>query len=181
MTSTLKQVKINTPDALIRKASRGDNVAFGEIYELWAQPIYRFVYLKTRDEGVAEDLTADVFLKAWKAVKTFQATKDAKFSTWLFAIARNSVIDYYRTTKQTVSFDELPEIFDVEGQQDLYPETTQLEDKLQSLKPEYKQVLILRYVEDVSINKVAQIMKKKASNIRALTHRALTELRKKLS
>ena len=181
MTSTLQQARIVTPPELISKAKQGDNVAFGKIYELWAESIYRFVYLKTRDEGVAEDITADVFLKAWKAIKTFQAKKEVKFSTWLFAIARNSVIDYYRTTKQTVPFEILPEIEDIEGQQDLYPEQAILEDKLNLLKSEYKQVLVLRYVEDVPINKVAQIMKKKASNIRALTHRALTELRKHLS
>ena len=170
-----------TPDHLVARATKGDNKAFGAIYELWAEYIYRFVYLKTRDESVADDITAEVFLKVWKGIKTFKPKADTKFSTWLFAIARNSVIDYYRTTHQTIPFDNLPEIVDVEGGMDLYPEQHQLEETLNELRPEYKQVLVLRYIEDQPIARVAQIMKKKEGNIRALTHRALQELKSRLS
>jgi len=91
------------------------------------------------------------------------------------------VIDYYRTTRQTVPFENLPEIVDLEGETDLYPEQKQLQEKLDELRPEYKQVLVLRYVEDQPIARVAQIMKKKEGNIRALTHRALSELKSRLS
>ncbi len=170
-----------TPDHLVARAAKGETKAFGAIYELWAEHIYRFVYLKTRDEDVADDITAEVFLKVWTAIKTFRSKPDAKFSTWLFAIARNSVIDYYRTTKQTIPFDNLPEMVDIEGEMDLYPEQGRLQQALDELRPEYKQVLVLRYVEDQPIARVAQIMKKKEGNIRALTHRALSELKSRLS
>ena len=170
-----------TPDHLVARAAKGDNRAFGAIYELWAEHIYRFVYLKTRDEDSADDITAEIFLKVWKGIKTFKPKADTKFSTWLFAIARNAVIDYYRTTKQTIPFENLPEIVDLEGGMDLYPEQKKLQETLEELRPEYKQVLVLRYVEDQPIAKVAQIMKKKEGNIRALTHRALAELKSRLS
>lgn len=179
--SNLHPATTETPDHLVIRSAKGDNKAFGAIYELWAEHIYRFVYLKTRDEDVADDITAEVFLKVWKAIKTFKPKTDAKFSTWLFAIARNAVIDYYRTTKQTVPYDSLPEIVDLDGETDLYPEQKQLQEKLDELRPEYKQVLVLRYVEDQPIARVAQIMKKKEGNIRALTHRALSELKSRLS
>ena len=81
--------RIETPRELIDQARKGDAKAFGTIYELWVDNIYRFVYLKTKDEDVAEDLTAEVFLKAWKGLKTYQPRAEVKFSTWLFAIARN--------------------------------------------------------------------------------------------
>ena len=179
--SNLHPASTETPDHLVIRAAKGDNNAFGAIYELWAEHIYRFVYLKTRDEDVADDITAEVFLKVWKAIKTFKLKADTKFSTWLFAIARNAVIDYYRTTRQTIPYDNLPEIVDLEGQTDLYPEQRKLQETLEELRPEYKQVLVLRYVEDQPISRVAQIMKKKEGNIRALTHRALQELKSRLS
>src|SRR4030042_1774601 len=179
--SNLHPASVQTPSDLIAKANKGETKAFGAIYELWAEPIYRFVYLKIRDEDVADDITAEVFLKVWKGIKTFKIKAEVKFSTWLFAIARNAVIDYYRTTKQTIPLDNLPEIVDLEGEGDLYPEQKQLQEALENLRPEYKQVLVLRYVEDQPIAKVAQMMKKKEGNIRALTHRALSELKSRLS
>ncbi len=172
---------VQTPDRLVGKAAKGDNRAFGAIYELWAEHIYRFIYLKTRDEDIAEDITAEVFLKVWKGIKTFKPKPEVKFSTWLFAIARNAVIDYYRTTHQTIPFENLPEIVSIEEEIDLYPEQSHLQQELDQLRPEYKQVLVLRYIEDQPIAKVAQIMKKKEGNIRALTHRALQELKSRLS
>jgi len=176
---TLSPARIETPGELIEKARKGDAKAFGTIYELWVDNIYRFTYLKTKDEDVAEDLTAEVFLKAWKGLKTFQPRTEVKFSTWLFAIARNCIIDYYRTTRQSLSLEDLPEIADLESV-DLYSEQTQVQDALLKIKPEYRQVLTLRYVEDVSIPRSAQIMKKKEGNIRALTNRALAALKREL-
>ena len=169
--------KIDTPHELVLRARKGDTKAFGKIYELWVNSLYRFVYLKTKDEDVAEDLTAEVFLKAWKGLKTFVPRKDVKFSTWLFSIARNSVIDYYRVTKQTLSLDDLPEIPEMIESIDLYPEQTKLQDALKHLKPEYRIILELRYIQDIPISKIAQKLKKKEGNIRTLTNRALKKLK----
>jgi RNA polymerase sigma-70 factor (ECF subfamily) len=177
---TLPPARIETPGELVEKARKGDAKAFGKLYELWVDNIYRFTYLKTKYEDVAEDLTAEVFLKAWKGLKTYQPRSEVKFSTWLFAIARNCVIDYYRTTRQSLSLETLPEIVGLDGV-DLYPEQTLVREALRELKPEYRQVLTLRYIEDVPIPRTAQIMKKKEGNIRALTSRALAALRKELS
>lgn len=175
--STLHPGKIDTPLELIIRARKGDTKAFGKIYELWVNSLYRFVYLKTKNEDVAEDLTAEVFLKAWKGLKTFTPRKDVKFSTWLFSIARNSIIDYYRVTKQTLSLDSLPEIPELIENIDLYPEQTRLQDALIHLKPEYRIILELRYIQDIPISKIAQKLKKKEGNIRTLTNRALKKLK----
>ncbi|MFA5270105.1 MAG: RNA polymerase sigma factor [Patescibacteria group bacterium] len=176
---TLPPARIETPGELIDKARKGDAKAFGVIYELWVDNIYRFTYLKTKDEDVAEDLTAEVFLKAYKGLKTYQPRTEVKFSTWLFAIARNAIIDYYRTTRQSLSLEDLPEIASLESV-DLYQEQTGVQEALLRIKPEYRQVLTLRYIEDVPIPRSAQIMKKKEGNIRALTNRALAALKREL-
>lgn len=179
--ASLHPARIDTPRELVDQARKGDAQSFGQIYELWAENIYRFVYLKIKDENIAEDLTAEVFLKAWRGLKTFQPRDEVKFSTWLFSIARNTIIDYYRTTKQEISFESLPEMADLEGETDLYPEQTYLRATLNRLKPEYRQVLELRYIEDIPIARVAQIIKKKEGNVRTLTNRALSALREELS
>ena len=177
----LHPAQIQTPEATVVKASKGDHEAFGKIYDDWAEAIYKYIFLKTRDKAVAEDILSEVFLKVWKKLASFKPKTDTKFSTWLFAIARNSVIDYYRTTKQTIPFENLPEILTIEGETDLFPEQGRLITILDELKPEYKQVLVLRYIDDIPISRIAQIMKKKEGNVRALTHRALSELKQKLS
>src|SRR4030042_6609587 len=146
--AVLHPARIDTPKELVERACKGDIKSFGRIYELWVDNIYRFTYLKTKDENVAEDLTADVFLRAWKGLKTLKLKSEVRFSTWLFAIARNAVIDYYRTTKQEISFESLPEMPDLEGEVDLYPEQTRLRQALDRIRPEYRQVLTLRYLED---------------------------------
>ena len=165
---------------LIRKSQKGDEQAFGQLYEIWASKVYRFVYLKTKHVPVAEDLTSEVFLKAWQKIHQYKPAPDARFSSWLYAIARNTVIDYYRVNKRVeISFEDLPEIADLEGEEP-YREATRIEEALERLPEDYAKVLKLRFVEEMPIARIAQSMKKKESNIRALTHRALKKLKDEL-
>ncbi len=162
--------------ALVEASQAGDEQAFGELYDIWADKVYRFIYLKLRQPAVAEDLTADVFLKAWQYLHQYRPRPELPFSAWLYTIARNTLIDYYRSQKHTeVSFEDIPEIADLEGSE-LYHETGRLENLLAQLPADYQKVLQLRFVEQLSIAKVAQIMKKKEDNIRALSSRALKKL-----
>ncbi len=165
---------------LIKKAQRGDEQAFGELYEIWASKVYRFVYLKTKHVPVAEDLTSEVFLKAWQKIHQYKPAPNARFSSWLYAIARNCVIDYYRVNKRVeISFEDLPEMADLEGEEP-YREATHIEEALERLPEDYQKVLRLRFVDEMPISKIAQSMKKKESNIRILTHRALNKLKEEL-
>ena len=161
---------------LVEASQAGDEQAFGQLYDIWADKIYRFLYIKLRHKAVAEDLTADVFLKAWERIHQYRPRAEQPFSAWLYTIARNTLIDYYRSQKQIeVSFEDLPEIADLEGTE-LYHEVGQLEALLSALPDEYQKVLRLRFVEELSIAKVAQIMKKKEENIRAISSRAIKKL-----
>ncbi len=165
---------------LIKKSQQGDEQAFGELYEIWSSKVYRFVYLKTKHVPVAEDLTSEVFLKAWQKIHQYRPSPDARFSSWLYTIARNTVIDYYRVNKRVeISFENLPEIADLEGEEP-YREATRIEEALERLPGDYAKVLKLRFVEEMPIARIAQSMKKKESNIRALTHRALKKLKEEL-
>jgi len=165
---------------LIKQSQRGDEQAFGELYEIWAGKVYRFVYLKTRNVPVAEDLTSEIFLKAWQKIHTFRPIANTRFSSWLYTIARNAVVDYYRINQRVeISLTDLPEIADLEGEEP-YHEISKIEAALERLPLEYEKVLRLRFVDEMPIARVAQSMKKKESNIRALTHRALKKLKEEM-
>lgn len=162
---------------LIEKAQKGDEQAFGELYEIWAAKVYRFVYSKVRVVAASEDITADVFLKAWQKLHQYRRQAGINFSSWLYTIARNAVIDYYRLNQRSeISFEDLPEMASLEGDE-LYRDQSEIETALQRLPEEYEKVLRLRFVEQLPIARVAQIMKKKEDNIRALTSRALKKLK----
>ena len=166
---------------LIQRSQGGNEQAFGELYEIWAGKVYRFVHLKVRSVPVAEDLTSEVFLKVWQKIHQYKPQADAKFSTWLYTVARNAVIDYYRINRRgEISFENLPEIADLEGDEP-YHEASVLELALQRLPEEYQKVLRLRFVEELPIARVAQAIKKKEANVRAITVRALAKLRDMLS
>jgi len=162
---------------LLAKAKAGDEQAFGELYEIWAAKVYRFIYTKVKSVPIAEDITADVFLKGWQKLHQYHPRTGISFSSWLYAIARNGVVDYYRLNQRSeLSFEDLPEMADLEGAE-LYREKSEIEQALRSLPEEYEKVLRLRFVEQLPIARVAQVMKKKEDNIRALTSRALKKLK----
>lgn len=170
----------NVEAHLIKQAQAGDEQAFGQIYDIWANKVYRFIYIKVKDAPTAEDITSEVFLKAWERIHQYRPQANAKFSTWLYTVARNTIIDHYRATKTTeISFDDLPEIADFEGEE-VYKEASDLEKALVQLPGDYEKVLRLRFIEGYSISKVAQIVRKKEDNIRAITSRALKKLREVL-
>ena len=165
---------------LIRRSQGGDEQAFGELYEIWADKVYRFVYFKTKLVPVAEDITSEIFLKVWQKIHQYRPQAGAKFSTWLYAVARNAVVDYYRLSRrEELSFENLPEIADLSGEAP-YREASVLETALKRLPPEYEKVLRLRFAEEMPIARVAQVIRKKEANVRAITVRALAKLRQYL-
>jgi len=90
---------------LVRQAKEGDTKAFSKIYDHYFTPVYRYTAMRVPQES-AEDLVADVFVKVWEKLYTYKERKKVPFGAWLFRIARNEVIDAYRTGR---TWDELPE------------------------------------------------------------------------
>src|SRR5579872_5748020 len=93
---------------LVGKAKLGQEEAFGSIYNLYFEKIYRFIYYRVSHKEVAEDLAEDVFLKAFSKISSIK--NDDSFEGWLYQIARNKVIDYYRDKKQLVDLSEVENI-----------------------------------------------------------------------
>jgi RNA polymerase sigma-70 factor, ECF subfamily len=162
------------------KLRSGDSDAFAFLYDQYVRRIYRFVMVKVSNKQVTEDLTQDIFLKTWQHIVDKKQIKS--FQAFIFRIARNTVIDYYRQSQhQEVSLDYVPET--AEANKDLNTNVDQNIDKenllkrLRKLKPEYQEILLLRYLEDLSIEEIAEILQKDKNNIRVLLHRALSKLK----
>ena len=169
---------------LIENAVRGKASAFGLLYDHYQPKIYRFVLIKIGRREDAEDLTHQVFLNAWQNISNY---KDLgfPFSSWLYRIARNQIIDRYRTKKQEVGL----EIVDEEYLSDFGMNEKNLEEKIQlervmkamkELKQDYQDVLIMRFVEDLSVKEVAATVEKSEGAVKLMQHRAVKELKKVL-
>lgn len=163
---------------LINQAKRGQNGAFGQIYDLYFKKIYRFIYFRVGHKETAEDLTEDVFIKVHD--KIFSVNKPETFTAWLYQIARNKVVDYYRDKKITVGLDEVENTLEYETNIiDVVNLTQQQQTLLKILKDltaEQQTVVKLKFFEDLSNQEIARILNKNEGSIRVIQHRAITKL-----
>jgi RNA polymerase sigma-70 factor (ECF subfamily) len=177
-----------TVAGLVARAIRRDRDAFGALYDLYFERIYRYVRLKAGDPHEAEDLVATVFLHAWRAIEQFTPQSDGAFQAWLFRLARNALVDYYRrrrehTTLEAVEERELPRevIFDPESALEWRLTVEELEQALQALTEEQREVILLRFVAGLSAREVGTIMGKQEGTARGLQFRAIEALRRALA
>lgn len=167
---------------LVKKAKSGDSEAFGLIYDHYLDRIYRFIFLKVSNKEEAEDLSQQVFMKAWEAMVRFE-DEGLPFASWLYRIARNLVIDFYRTRKSVVSLEEniLDELMsdqeDIEESVIRSQSQERIMEALKQLSDEQKDVIILRFVDDLSYREIARITQKNQAALRILHHRALKKLK----
>ena len=174
---------IEDESKLIEKAINGEAEAFGVLYDRYHVQIFRFVYLKVQSREEAEDLTHQSFLHAWQNIKEY-TQRGIPISSWFYRIARNKIIDHYRTQKQLVSLEFAPELQspDESHQElmDLKFSSEKIMKAIVALKPEYQDVIIMRFVEELSPKETAIVMKKSSVAVRILQHRAIKALRSEL-
>lgn len=176
--------KIDKEKELVLSATRGDKDSFGELYDIYAPKIFRFIRIKVKSQAIAEDLTSESFLRIWEYLQRKQDIQDG-FKSLLYTIARNLVIDSYRRkSSQEISLDDdFAEFLLQEPAKDEIKSkerAEELHNAIMKLKEEYQNVLILYYIEDVSVLEIGEIMNKSEGAIRVLIHRALESLKKKL-
>lgn len=162
------------------KLKSGDSDAFVFFYDKYVDRIFRFVYIRVSDKTTAEDLTQDIFMKTWQHLVDKKNLQN--FQAFIFRVARNRVIDHYRkSSNQELPLDYVPEITDIANNlEDKLDSNIELENatiELKKLKPEYQEILLLRHVEDLSIDDIAQILDKDKNNVRVLLHRATKKLK----
>ena len=166
---------------LVASAASGSFEAFGKLYHIYAEQIYRYVFYQVKNKMLAEDITADVFLRALKAINSCRG-KEATFSSWLYRIAHNCVIDNFRSTKRTMPIET--EILTGSGDpgQELEKKVERQEilEVIAYLPKNQRQVIILKFIDELDNCEIGQIMGKSEGAIRILQMRALGMLREKL-
>src|SRR3989339_84820 len=164
---------------LIRESQEGGNEAFGELYDEYIQKIYKFVYFKTHHKEVAENLTSKAFIKAFEKIKSYDSRK-ASFSTWLYGIARNTVIDYYRTKKLNINVEDVWDLPAKNGLLEDVDNRMKLEEvgkHLKTLDVGQREIIIMRVWDDLSYKEIAQIIGKSEANCRMMYMRAVGKLK----
>ena len=159
---------------------------FIQIYSANADSVFRYCFIRVSDRNVATDLTQDIFMRYWDNLA--KGTDIANDRAFLFTVARNIIIDWYRK-KKSVSLEGLQEENDdievfvpiednAKGALEMQTESRFLLDKIRSLPPTSQQILYLRYIEDLKPKEIAEILDIKENTVSVRIHRALEELRK---
>lgn len=181
-------------DQWLEQAVAGDLVAFEALYELYSQPIFTFCFFRAPTKSDAEDLTAQVFMKAWQAIGRYRVG-EAPFLAWLYRIAHNTVANYYRDRQRHPEVadagldDNLLENIEDQGElgsdplEAIFRQTQRetLKKALERLTKEQQQVVYLRFIEDWSHAQIASLIGKKENAVRGIQFRALSSLEKILS
>jgi len=168
---------------LVQRAIQRDREAFGALYDRHVVRVYRHLYYLVGNAAEAEDLAAQTFLQAWEAVPRYQI-RGAPFISWLLRIAHNLGVSHLRSRRDGL---ELPATLIDHGSHG-NPEATaerqadvdRVREAILQLRDEQRQVIILRFVEDLEYPEVAQIVGKSVAAVRVIQHRALNALRKQI-
>jgi len=175
--------RANDDTPLVLRAIERDEDAFGELYERHVSRVYKHIYYMVGNAAEAEDLTAQTFLKAWEAIDRYQV-RGAPFVSWLLRIAHNLGVSYLRSKRETAQVheglvDDKPRR-DPEAVAERSAEEQLVRDAILKLRDEQRQVIILRFIEDLEYTEVAEIIGKSVAAIRVIQHRALNSLRKQI-
>jgi RNA polymerase sigma-70 factor, ECF subfamily len=163
---------------VVERAKR-DPSAFGELYELHFQKIYRFVYSRVRDQATAEDVTSEVFMKALRGIGRYQDT-GRPFSAWLYQIAVNAVADRFRSARPTEDIEEQYDLSDGSSLEDVAAhrdEVRRIWSLVEALPRQQRTAMILKFQEDMKIEDIAVVMGKSAGAVKLLIHRGVTRIR----
>ena len=183
--STLNSAGV--PDAFWRdpvERAKSDPAAFGELYDRYAGRIYRFVRARIRDDGLAEDITAEVFLSALRHIKSYQ-DQGRPFSCWLYRIAVNAVASHYRNQRSSVSLDDrlglvsplldpLDEVVDRERLRTIW-------HAVDRLPVQQRAAMILKFSEDMTMEEIGAVLGKTPAAAKLLIYRAMQRLRLELA
>ncbi len=167
---------------LVEWATDGGVEAFGELYSIYLNKIYRYVFYQVKDRMTAEDLVQEIFLKVWKALGGYRRERSS-FSAWIYRIAHNHVIDYFRTRRQHQTLEEDIPALAAGPEQEVEERLIQKElaEAISCLPPQQRQIIILKFIEGLDNWEIAQIMAKREGAIRVMQMRALRALRQKLN
>ncbi|MFW0837509.1 MAG: RNA polymerase sigma factor [Candidatus Komeilibacteria bacterium] len=164
--------------AIIKACQQGDSEQFTLLYDKYVSAIYKFVYYRVSHREVAEDLTSQIWLKVLDRLDQYKI-KNSSFSAWLYRIARNAVIDYYRTSRQEfdISTMELSSKEDLQREAEIKDSLNRVQKYLQELPDDMRDIVIMRLWDQLSYEEIAGIMDKSEASCKMMMSRALQKIR----
>ena len=178
--------------ALVAEAIEGSELAFRTLVERYQRPVFSLVLRMVRDHGVAEDVTQEVFVKAWMALSRYDPRR--RFASWLFKIASNAAIDQLRRKKlpttpiETSDTDQSSILDRIEDERSESPDTlvkrrelsAALEAAVAALRPEYRLVVLLRFREELPYRDIAEATGMPLGTVKTNLRRARREIEDRL-
>lgn len=167
---------------LTKAARQGDKESFIKLYDYFVRPIYRFIYYKTHHRETAEDLTSQVFMQALDKIKNFNPDKGV-FSGWLYQIARNCIIDHYRSRRFTTPIEDA---FDISDNTDIAYDTEirmrlkEVEVHIKKLTGEQRDIVIMRVWQEMSYAEIAAALGKTEASCKMMFARVIKKLQTEL-
>lgn len=166
-------------ERLVREAQEGDTQAFNSLYNHFFDQVYRYTAFRV-SRDLAEDITADIFMKAWEKLHTYKQKKNVPFSAWLFRIARNQVIDSYRGAQpvEEIAADiSDPDLLNRADSSIKQEETIiAVREAINRLPKRYQEVLTLSFMADLPHSEIARILRISEGTVRIVKFRALKKL-----
>ena len=164
---------------LIQRAQQGDRQALGELYKRHVDLIYRYVYTRVRDEAAGEDLTAEVFLKALEGLSAYEA-RGYPFRAWLYRIARARTVGYWRREERRPEV-ALEDTLPTEGSHseqlvEMQDQWGRAMDLVAQLTDDQQDVLILRFIDELTLSEIAEALGKTTGSVKSLQSRAQASL-----
>jgi RNA polymerase sigma-70 factor (ECF subfamily) len=173
----------DTEQTLVSRAQNGEAEAVAQLYDAHAPLVFRYVYYRVRDRQTAEDLTADVFLRMVETLPRYEQ-RGRPFAAWLFRIAHDRVVDFYRRNLLRRSAPLTDALAD--GEADTEAKAFQASTSqamlagMQALTDEQQTVIQLRFIEGYNLEQTGAIMSKSPGAIKGLQHRALRRLARQI-
>jgi len=171
----------NNDAALVQRAKDGDKSAFAALYERYQQPVFTYVFYRVDSQMLAEDLTAEVFVRMVAKIRTYRAA--SPFLAWLYTIARNLITDHYRRASRLSPLHERTAMSQIDPSEEALRRLQEAELRIALIKlsEDQRQVVLLKFIERRSNAQIASLLGKTEGAVKSLQHRALDALRRHLS
>jgi len=172
----------DTENLLVQQAASGDHTAFATLYEMHVDRVYRHVHFQIPVSHDAEDITQAVFVRAWKSLPRYKQT-GAPFVSWLIVIARNAVIDHFRSRRNLRDLDETngphSQVDPVSSVESEFARA-EVREAVMKLKGDRRTVILMHFIDGFSYEEIGNALGKSEGAVRVIQHRALKDMKKLL-
>lgn len=169
---------------LIQAYKDGDTQAFSQIYERYIDDIYRYIVRKVGDVSICEDLTSQVWMKILNRIDMYHEQSWASFKSWIYCIARNTVIDFYRSQKENVDIQEILEPSISPDFAKIYDDKQKLaevQNYLKWLPSREQEIIFLRVWDDLSYKEISEILEISVDNCKKIYSRTIQKVQANIS